>query len=161
MEDLEQIKKLIDEFAGVIARISILQMKDMMNETGLSHSQMVSLMELNFKGHCGVSEIADHLGTTDAASSQLVQRLVTLGLVQREESTQDRRAKKITLTAYGKKIVDDVISNRKKMIVELVRNIPPEKHEAILEAISLMVKSAQDLEERTYHDIKEHLNSYN
>lgn len=155
MEDVEQLRKLVDKFAGVIARISIMQMKDMMNETGLSHSQMVSLMELNFKGHCGISEIADNLGTTDAASSQLVQRLVTLELVQREESTQDRRAKKITLTSKGKKIVSDVISNRKKMIFEMVQNIPPEKQESIMEAINLMMKSAHELEERTFREGKE------
>ncbi|MRR29419.1 MarR family transcriptional regulator, partial [bacterium] len=143
MNDVEQIRASIGELAGILARVGITQMKDLMNETSLSHSQMFALMQINSRGNCGVSQIADHLGTTDAASSQLVQRLVTLDLVERLESQEDRREKKISLTPRGKELVGRMVENRRNMIEELIRALPPEKQAVMIEAIGLLVKSAR------------------
>lgn len=148
MEERDLIRQQISELAGVIARLSILQMKELMIETGLSHTQVMSLMRLNYHGGCGVSQLADHLGTTDAASSQMVQRLVTLNLVERTESHSDRREKKITLSAEGKKLVDRVIESRRKMIEDMIADLPADKQTAMIEAISLLVKSAHEYEDR-------------
>lgn len=148
MEDRELLRQQINELAGIIARLSILQMKELMIETGLSHTQVMSLMRLNYRGGCGISQLADHLGTTDAASSQMVQRLVNLNLVERTESHSDRREKKITLSADGRKLVERVIDSRRKMIEDMIANLPVEKQPAMIEAISMLVKSAHDYEER-------------
>jgi DNA-binding MarR family transcriptional regulator len=147
MTERDQIRASIGELAGILARLSITQMKDLMNETSLSHSQMFTLMQINFQGNCGVSKIADHLGTTDAASSQLVQRLVNLDLVERLESQEDRREKKISLTPRGKELVGRMVENRRKMIEELIRALPDDKQSMMIEAISLLVKSAHDYEQ--------------
>ncbi len=146
MNDVEQIRASIGELAGILARVGITQMKDLMNETSLSHSQMFALMQINARGNCGVSQIADHLGTTDAASSQLVQRLVTLDLVERLESQEDRREKKISLTPRGKELVGRMVENRRNMIEELIRALPADKQAVMIEAIGLLVKSARDYE---------------
>ncbi|HEY4692277.1 MAG TPA: MarR family transcriptional regulator [Bellilinea sp.] len=147
MNDVDQIGVSIGELAGILARVGITQMKDLMNETSLTHSQMFTLMQINFQGKCGISQIADHLGTTDAASSQMVQRLVTLGLVERLESQEDRREKKISLSPHGKELVKRMVDNRRRMIEELIRNLPADKQAVLIEAISLLVKSAHDYEE--------------
>lgn len=146
MSDSEQIRQSISELAGIITRLSILQMKNLMNETGLSHSQMISLMQMNMQGCCGVSQIAEHLGTTDAASSQMVQRLVDMGLVEREESQEDRRAKKVSLTKKGKDLVNRLIENRRKMIEEMVNRLPEEKQTVMIESINLLLVSAREYE---------------
>ena len=147
MNDVDQIGVSIGELAGILARVGITQMKDLMNETSLTHSQMFTLMQINFQGKCGISQIADHLGTTDAASSQMVQRLVTLGLVERLESQEDRREKKISLSPHGKELVKRMVDNRRRMIEELIRNLPADKQAVLIEAISLLVKSAHVYEE--------------
>lgn len=147
MNDVNQIGASIGELAGILARLGITQMKDLMNETSLTHSQMFTLMQINSQKKCGISQIADHLGTTDAASSQMVQRLVTLGLVERLESQEDRREKKISLSPQGKELVKRIVDNRRRMIEELIRNLPADKQAVLIEAISLLVKSAHDYEE--------------
>jgi DNA-binding MarR family transcriptional regulator len=90
--------------------------------------------------------MADQLGTTDAASSQMVQRLVNMGLVKRIESPEDRRAKQISLTEKGKQVVGTMVENRHELIENIVNNIPFEKRQTTIEAISLLVQSAKAYE---------------
>jgi DNA-binding MarR family transcriptional regulator len=146
MSEQENISAQIDELAGIIARLSVQQMKNLMNETGLSHSQLITLMRLNQRGGCGISKLASHLGTTDAASSQLVQRLVNLDLVERTESVSDRREKIINLTPEGKKLVERVIESRRGLIQELVQSLPVEHQSMMLQAIHFLVIKARDYE---------------
>ncbi|MHB8136045.1 MAG: MarR family winged helix-turn-helix transcriptional regulator [Anaerolineaceae bacterium] len=154
MNESEKIMASIHEFAGIFSRLSVLQMKKIMDENSLSNSQIISLMHMNRQGPCGISQIASQLGKTDAASSQMVQRLVEMGLVERAESLQDRRAKQISLTVKGKKLVDQMVENRRGLIEAIVDNLPLEKREATIEAITLLVGSAREYEKSHYENTK-------
>ena len=48
-----------------------------------------------------ITEIAAFLGVSNAAASKAVDRLVRRGLVERIESTDDRRATRLSLTVKG------------------------------------------------------------
>lgn len=146
MTEVDQIQNSMNELAGIIARLSVIQMQKLMNEIGLSNSQMITLMQMNREGPCGVSQIAGRLGTTSAASSQMVQRLVELGLVQREEAAHDRRAKRISLTPQGKQVVDRMVENRVELLRAMVNNMPADRRAQAAETIELMVKSARAYE---------------
>lgn len=146
MNETDKIIASIHEFAGVFSRLSVLQMKKIMDENNLSNSQIFSLMQINRLGSCGISQIAMQLGKTDAASSQMVQRMVEMDLVERTESLQDRRAKQISLTDKGKKIVDQMVENRRGLIEAIVDNLPLDKRQSTIEAINSLVKSAGEYE---------------
>lgn len=154
MNETDKIIASIHEFAGVFSRLSVLQMKKIMDENNLSNSQILSLMQINRQGPCGISQIAVQLGKTDAASSQMVQRLVEMDLVERAESTQDRRAKQISLTDKGKKLVDQMVENRRGLIEAIVDNLPLEKRQTTIEAITLLVKSAGEYEKKHYDNFQ-------
>ena len=72
-----------------------------LGDSGLSTSQVHALTRLYHTGSCGVSDIGDHVGVTNAAASQLVDRLVHLVLLKRVEDSTDRRVKHITITSLG------------------------------------------------------------
>jgi len=154
MNETEQMITSINELAGMFSRLFVNQMKKIMDENGLSKSQMFSLMHMNHHGHCGISQMADQLGTTDAASSQMVQRLVNMGLVKRIESPEDRRAKQISLTEKGKQIVGKMVENRHELIENIVKNLPPEKQQSTIEAITLLVQSARAYENNMIQKIE-------
>jgi len=61
---------------------------------GLSMSHLGALIHLHHKGSSAVKGLADHLGVSNAAVSQMLERLVQDGIVQREEDPSDRRAKR-------------------------------------------------------------------
>ncbi|NWF63301.1 MAG: MarR family transcriptional regulator, partial [Chloroflexi bacterium] len=66
--------------------------------TGLSMPQFSILMQLHHKGVCGMSEISERFDITNAAASQLAEKLVQSGYIERAEDPNDRRAKMLQLT---------------------------------------------------------------
>jgi len=154
MFESDQLMSSIDEFAGIFSRHFVVQMRKIMDEMGLSNSQLISLMHMSRQGSCGISQIATQLGKTDAASSQMVQRLVDMNLVKRVESSQDRRAKQISLTKKGQEIVEQIVKNRRELIEEIVKRLPAEQRKATIESITLLVKTAVDYEKNQYKDIE-------
>ena len=56
-------------------------------KSGLSMSTIGTLFHLHHKESMGVTDLGEHLGVTSAAASQMLDRLVQLGLIQRSEDT--------------------------------------------------------------------------
>ena len=81
------------------------------------------------------------------AANGIVQRDEALVAQHVDESQEDRREKKISLTPRGKELVGRMVENRRKMIEELIRALPDDKQSMMIEAISLLVKSAHDYEQ--------------
>jgi DNA-binding MarR family transcriptional regulator len=69
----------------------------------VSHDQARYLDALRFAGPLSVSELARGMHTSQPASTTMVTRLETLGLVERAPDAYDARAQRITLTARGRR----------------------------------------------------------
>ena len=80
--------------------------------TGLSMPQFSILMQLHYKGACGMSAISERFDVSAAAASQLVDKLVQAGYLERTEDPSDRRAKLLKLSANGAKLVEAGIQER-------------------------------------------------
>src|SRR3972149_5862951 len=93
MADPQQFTQVLHDWAEIFMRRSMRDFIQSSKDSGLSVSQLSTLFRLHPKGFCGVSEIGDHLGITNAAASQMVERLVQLGLLERAVGTHDRRVK--------------------------------------------------------------------
>ena len=118
-----QLPEIFKEWAEVFTRRSMHDMKRFMDEAGLSHSQVTTLLRLSHSGECGVSDIGDHVGITNAAASQMLDRLVQQGFIERIEDSQDRRAKRIFLTQDGKDLVDKGIEARHAWLERAVKTL--------------------------------------
>lgn len=115
--------------------------------TGLSMPQFSILMQLHYKGACGMSDISERFEITPAAASQLVDKLVQSGLVQREEDPNDRRAKLLNLTEKGKELIRQGHEERYRWVDELARKLTAEERARISEALDIMTRAAQEMEE--------------
>ena len=114
---------------------------------GLSMPQFGLLMQMHHKGDCGMSEVSERFDITPAAASQLVDKLVQGGLVQRVEDPNDRRAKLLNLTDKGKELIQQGIQERYRWVDELGSKLSAEERTQISEALNIMTRVAQDLEE--------------
>ena len=76
-----------------------------MQQTGLSRPQIHALLHIYHAGECRVSEIGALSNSSPAAASQLVERLVQQGLVERTEDPLNRRIKRLRLTAKSLKLI--------------------------------------------------------
>ena len=59
-----------------------------------------------------VSAVADHLGLSLPATSQMAQKLVQRGLIRRSEGAVDRREKELILSADGEALLDSIAAAR-------------------------------------------------
>ena len=114
--------------------------------TGLSMHQVSLMMQLNYRGACGMSEISERFNVTPAAASQLVDKLVQSGYIQREEDPNDRRAKMLNLTDTGRDLIRQGMEERYRWEDELTEKLTEEERAQISEALDIMTRVAQDME---------------
>ena len=89
-----------------------------------------------------------HFGTTDAAASQLIDRLANQGLVERNECPEDRRKKHVILTEKGRLIMERMASERSCMVDQLLAEVPPEKQALIIEVLATMIDAAKRVQDQ-------------
>jgi DNA-binding MarR family transcriptional regulator len=148
MLSTKQISDVLQEWTELFMNRSARDFKRLMDESGLSPSQINTLMRLYYGGMCGVSDIGGHLRVTNAAASQMIDRMVTMNLLERSEDPDDRRAKRLTLTAKGKALVEKGIDARRAWMEALTTNLSDEQQAMIAEALTVLTKAAKDLGER-------------
>ena len=141
------LTEVIREWSEVFMHRSMRDFKRFMDATGLSFSQINILMRLFHGGCAGVSEIGDQLGVTNAAASQAVDRLVQLGLIERTEDPEDRRAKRLALTQKGNALIEKGVEARSQWIEGLTDALTPEQQNMIISALTLLTEAARKTKE--------------
>ena len=116
--------------------------------TGLSMPQFSILMQLHYKGACGMSAISERFDVSAAAASQLVDKLVQAGYIERTEDPSDRRAKLLKLSINGSKLVETGIQERYRWMDELTFRLSAAQQTKISEALTLLTEAARQMEQR-------------
>jgi DNA-binding MarR family transcriptional regulator len=147
MSPTKELTEVIREWSEVFMHRSMRDFKRFMDETDLSFSQMSVLMRLFHGSNCGVSEIGEQLGVTNAAASQTVDRMVQLGLIERTEDPDDRRAKRLALTQKGRTLIEKGIEARSQWIEGLTDALTPEQQNMIISALTRLTEAARKTEE--------------
>lgn len=119
--------------------------------TGLSMPQFSILMQLHHKGPCGMSGVSAGYDISPAATSQLVDKLVQGGLIQRVEDPTDRRAKLLSLTDKGRNLVLKGIDERYRWLDELSNKLTQDELVKISEALDIMTRAGEELEAEPAH----------
>ena len=87
-------------FSSAINELMVSQLHDELGSE-LTIPQLKTLKLIARTETESISEIATFLGVSNSAASKAVDRLVRRGLVERIESTDDRRATRLSLTVKG------------------------------------------------------------
>ena len=114
-------------------------------EAGLSMAQTHLLMRLHHHGACGVREVAEDLGVSAAAASQLAEWLVLAALVERAEDPHDRRARILTLSARGREVLHAGLEERYRWVDDLAAALTPEQRGAALVAFPSLIEAEERL----------------
>ncbi len=142
----QQFTLVLRDWAEIFMHRSMRDFKRFMDEFGLSASQLNTLMRLYHGGKCGVGDIGDQLGVTDAAASQMVDRMVQQGLFIRAEDSSDRRMRKVDLTDKARELVEAGIEARRRWLEDLTATLTPKEQELIIHALVLLTDAARKLE---------------
>jgi len=142
-----EFTQVLHEWSEVFMRHSMHDFKRFMDSSGLSASQLNTMMRLYHTGYCEISDITSQLGVTPAASSQLIDRLVHQGFLERFEATRDRRVKRLHLTSLGRDLIEKGIDVRCRWMEQLTDELSPLEQEEIQRALVLLTQAARCLEQ--------------
>jgi len=104
-------------------------------------------MRVYYKKQCGISDLSEHMEITAAAASQTVDKLVQLGLLDRAEDPNDRRAKQLTLSASGRELIEKSVAERFRWLDALENSLSAEQKTKIRESLTILMAAADEIDE--------------
>jgi DNA-binding MarR family transcriptional regulator len=111
-------------------------------------TQISVLMRLYYRGPASILSVRQELYGSRAAASQLVDKLVLMGLVERSEDAEDRRVKNICLTMDGRHMVEQGITARRRWLADLAQEITPQEQEQFAGVLTRLSQAANQLDRR-------------
>ena len=148
MSTAKQFNTALRDWAEIFMTHSMREWVRFVKSSGLSMPQFSTLMRLYYHGGCGISEISAHLVVTAPAASQMVDRLVQMGLLERGEDPNDRRAKQVTLSAKGRALIEKGIEARNRWSEELTTKLTAEQRGIVVEALTFLTEAASKLDSK-------------
>jgi len=136
---------LIGELMKHVNRRSAGETLAIMNDAGLTLPQLVTLHILQHSGVRTITAIATSLRLSPAATSHLIDRLVTGGFVGRIEDPEDRRQKRVTITAVGRRLIDRVQRERTREMTDAMAGLPAEVSRQFGRVLSLVIEELEKL----------------
>lgn len=110
--------------------------------TGLKPAQATALVYLGYHNGCQLSELADGVGSNNAAVTGLVSRMEKTGLVSRRKMQSDGRGKTVHLTEKGLGTREQVM----QVFRALDERLSTHFTDAELETVNRFLNVASDLE---------------
>jgi DNA-binding MarR family transcriptional regulator len=132
------------DWSSTFIRLSMHDFNRFTRETGLSLAQMNVLMHLYYRGPSEVTNFCEMMQVSPAGASQMIERLVHEGVVERTEGPTDRRVRLVHLTEKGHQVVQDGIAARQAWINQLVTTLSAEEQEQVAAGLRILNERASD-----------------
>lgn len=146
MTNSPQFSRSLRKWMDTFAHRSMHDSARFVKSSGFSMPQFFLLMQVYRREHCGISDLSDHLEITNAAVSQLVDKLVQAGMLTRSEDPNDRRAKKVELTSEGRAFIEQGFEERYRWVDELANALSDTEEKKVAEALSILDGTMQNIE---------------
>ena len=102
--------------------------------------QLGTLEYLSARRESPMNELARHLGVTRPAVTGLVDRLIAQGLVNRQGDPRDRRVVRVHLTPKGRRVLDNIWSQKRRMLQQVFGRISPADRSQYLGTLERVVE---------------------
>jgi DNA-binding MarR family transcriptional regulator len=123
------------------------------DESGLTFSQMKVLVQLDSPDEDTrtVTALSDELGISPASASRAADGLVRKKLLTRVEDPDDRRVRRLALTARGRELADRIISARLAGLEDFTASLGSDERRKLEAALDALLKRPEIAEiYRTY-----------
>ena len=119
------------DWSKIFTRLTLHDLNRFTRNAGLTLAQMNVLMHLHYRSPSEVSNFCEMMQISPAGASQMIERMVQSGLVQRHEIPGDRRVRLVELTDHGRQIIQESLLSRLVWINQLVEALPIEERQSI------------------------------
>jgi DNA-binding MarR family transcriptional regulator len=110
------------------------------DDSGLTFAQMKVLVELEKADEDTVTALSEELGISPASASRAADGLVRKKLATRIEDSQDRRVRRLALTARGRDLADRIISARVAGLEEFADSLSASERAKLEAALDALLK---------------------
>ncbi len=105
--------------------------------------QLILLARVQRLGTASLSALAEVSGASLPAASQMIDRLVRLGMLARADDPADRRRRALALTARGRELLARVAAARAADYAESLAGLPPALLRALAGALAPAVEALE------------------
>ena len=127
------------ELNEIIARRSFVHRTQFLQEHNLSNSQMMSLFHLLHNKSVSLNNLANFLGISKPAVSQLIEKMVRSGLVERIPNPNDKRGKLLELTEEGINLTEKGKLINHQLGIDLIDSLTEDEFPIIQKAIEIIL----------------------
>jgi MarR family transcriptional regulator, 2-MHQ and catechol-resistance regulon repressor len=113
-------------------------------EYGLCFSKFMILEVLLHKGPLPISAIGEKVSLASASMTSAIDGLEKLGFVVRKDSKEDRRARLVSLTPQGRKLITKLFARHEKDLEVLMKGLSEEQRTMMYEGLKIMGHLAKD-----------------
>ncbi len=111
----------------------------------ISIAQYRTLVVLASRGPQKLADLAAQLGVTPPTAGRMCDRLTRRGLVTRHRMQADRRVLRISLTAAGRRIVDDATRQRRVFLSGILQALPAGQRRELAAALRAFAAAAGEV----------------
>lgn len=108
----------------------------------LSMPVINTLFRLHYRGGCGITDLGEEMGVSIPAASQLLDKMVHHGLVERSEDPQDRRNKRVSLTDAGNVLVSQALEAREGWMHTLAGELSQSQQVDVERSLKLLIEKS-------------------
>jgi DNA-binding MarR family transcriptional regulator len=114
-----------------------------LGERDLTILQFGTLLLLEDGQERTVGALAEQIGRSMSATSRMIDQLVKRELLRRQEDPNDRRARRVTLSAAGRKLLLTMMRRRAEAELRLLDSLAPADQQTVVRAMELLAGAAR------------------
>lgn len=103
--------------------------------------QLLMLEHLSHLKESKMNELAVEINVSFSAATGMIDRLLEQKLVNRKRGEHDRRTVLVSITAKGKRIVDEVYAQKRDGIIELFSHLTSEERSQYIRILEKLVQN--------------------
>ncbi|MBI2886706.1 MAG: MarR family transcriptional regulator [Chloroflexi bacterium] len=107
----------------------------------LSVAQAQALLQVGQEGPMTMGELADKLGVSQPAATELVNRLVEAGRLERASRAEDRRKVVIQLTPQAQEIAAGALAERRAAVASVLDQLSAFERRSFLRGLRLLAET--------------------
>ncbi|MBD0369845.1 MAG: MarR family transcriptional regulator [Pyrinomonadaceae bacterium] len=142
----EKVTEILDGFGEAMSRLMVDQLQKHLSELDLTLPQVQVLRILHREGTVPTGKLAQCLRISAPATTQLTDRLLRKGLIERRASEDDRRAVLVALSAEGQGLIDKFRERRNAIFGAALSQLSEAEQAQVVSSLQKVIRVLTEFE---------------
>ncbi|MEE1761270.1 MULTISPECIES: MarR family winged helix-turn-helix transcriptional regulator [unclassified Streptomyces] len=134
VDDVDEVTRAVLTASRLLVAISARSLAAVEERVTLPQFRM--LVVLSVRGATKLVVLADQLQVAPSTAMRMVDRLIAVGLADRQTNPDNRRETLLRLTDEGRRAVEEVMARRRAELATVVERLAPRQRAALVDALT-------------------------